>query len=111
MPDLKIKWKVAETPSRKWRCFHPRGWPAAFYENGDCCAQILCNDEYDPSNIRTRNHSYLTLMIANYNVNKQLEGRFKWKKFAATFLTLKEAKDAVTKILTTLPQLQIGRKD
>lgn len=105
MKKIKIKWKVSEAPSGMYRSFYKRGWPKAYYENGDICAQIICKDSYTPSNIKTKQHAPIYLWIANYNVaDRNKDGRWTWEKVETAFSSLKEVKQAIEVLLKEYPE-------
>ena len=99
MKPYKIKWQVSPVPTGRYSSFDRRGWPTACYDDvefGDVCAFIQCDDEYRPTNVKTGNHAELTLIIADYSKEGNSWGRVKsTKKYA----TLKEAKEALVRIL------------
>ena len=96
---IKIKWKVCEPSIGRYRSFYPRGWPSAEYENGNHCARIYCSDKYVPRNVKTGNHSELTVAFADWRTKpwtrKSLKKRFK---------TLKEAKEAFQEFIEKHPE-------
>lgn len=97
----KIKWKVAEKETGRYASFHRRSWPTAYYNNGAVAASILCETEYIPSQMKTGNHSPLTLMIADYSFYP-----YKWARLKTSFATLQELKDAFQKFIDAHPKVK-----
>jgi hypothetical protein len=99
---MKLKWKVAEAPTGRYRSFEKRGWPSAYYvDNGNNAAvAIYCEDEYRPENVKIGKHAVLEVRIADWSV----EHAFKWRTLKQRFATLQEAKETVTKFLEANPK-------
>lgn len=100
----KIKWKVAEAPTGRYRSFYDRSWPSAEY-NENPIARLECDDEYRPADVKTGNHAPITVYVADWSVRETnpLGSAFVWKKSKVKANTLKEAKEMVDKILIDYP--------
>lgn len=107
MDNYKIKWKVSEPPSGKYRSFEPRGWPSAYFidKEQNPAGYILCEDEYIPKNVKTGNHRTLALYVADYSKSNAETGRFVWRKAKKYFTTLQEAKEALDRIYKKYPEI------
>lgn len=102
----KIKWKVSEAPSGPYRSFSKREWPDAWYEDESACAAIYCDEEYEPSNVKTGNHPELTLRIAMWLKESERDNRgaFEWRRLKMKFKSLKDAKAALLPFLKVHPE-------
>jgi hypothetical protein len=99
---MKIKWKVSDIPTGRYRSFEKRAWPHAYYndKNESPMAMILCEDAYIPSEIKEGNHALLDLYVADHSIKP-----WKWRKTVRQFKTLKEAKAGLLRILKSNPEL------
>jgi len=99
MNDIKIKWKVASVPVGQFRSFERRGWPCSYFENGDCCGHIYCEDDYNPRSVKTGEHGELKIMMADYSQKP-------WKNVVMKkrCKTLLEAKDFVLWLVNNDPR-------
>ena len=89
-----LKWEVEPVATGPYSSFSKRGWPMAFHkEDGRPAVQIICDDEYIPSEVKTGNHSELTLLIAVPNNHKSWD----WRKLKLKCQTLKDAKTLAEK--------------
>jgi hypothetical protein len=94
---FKLYWQVQEKPTGQFRSFQGRGWPAAYYDRQQMqiAAQIYCDDDYIPANVKSGRHAALTISVADYS-----EGpRWQWRKMRAKFATLEAAKAGLLKLL------------
>lgn len=101
---MKIKWKVGDKPTGRFSCFEHRGWPTAYYSNGDPAVMLVCEDPYVPSRIKVGNHAPINSYLANYGCDHAEHGAFKWVKVSKQFTTLKEAKAESLRLLETRDQ-------
>jgi len=92
----KIKWKIQERSTGRYRSFRKRQWPQAEYKDGSPAVAIYCEDGYDIKNVRSGKHGPLTVRIADYSKpsNKATGAGFTWMMLVRTFPTLDEAKAA-----------------
>ena len=104
---MKIKWKVAEAPTGRYRSFEKRGWPVAIYESGHYAGYISCADEYYPANVKTGQHAPLTIGLYDYSQGSQNRKSWRFKK---EFATLAEAKEGLIDALKKHPDW-IPKKD
>lgn len=100
---IKLKWRVCPKPTGPYRSFEQRSWPGADFLSGDPAAQIICDDQYEPSRISGADHGPLTIRVAYYNKDKV---GFEWKTLKARARTLSEAKELAQKFFTTNPEAQ-----
>ncbi len=98
---MKLKWKVGEAPTGRYRSFEKRGWPCADFADGRCAAMIQCDDSYVPAAAREGNHAPLSVYIADYSAGKS----FKWRKLKLTAATLDEAKAIAANFWSKRPEL------
>ena len=94
---MKLKWKVAKQETGRWG--YKRCWPSAEYDNDDICAEILCSDEYIPTDVKIGKHAELKLRIADHSVKP-----WKWRTAIKRPATLKEAKELLKTILKKNPK-------
>lgn len=97
--NVKLNWKIQSKPTGQYASFEKRGWPEAYYINGDIAAAIYCTDSYDIKIIGDADHDLLTVQIADYSVNP-----WRWRRIKKRCFTLQEAKDLVQEILQKYPQ-------
>ena len=98
---IKLKWIVAPAPTGRYRYFERRSWPHAEYADGSIAGSIYCADDYRPANVKTGNHSELTVRVADYSVTP-----WKWREVQKTYATLAEAKAALVRVLDKHPEIQ-----
>lgn len=85
---MKLKWKVSEAPTGRYRSFEFRHWPTA--ERGDKMAVSLsCKNDYVPAAVKVGNHEPIRIYIAEYKIG--VPG-FSWRQLREPAKTLKEAK-------------------
>ena len=104
---VKLRWRVQEMSTGRWRSFNKRGWPSADYPNDLPAVNIHCEDAYEPRNVDEGKHAPLTVMIADYSrpSNPTTGKGFTWVKATKQFATLEEAKRGAERILQAHPQL------
>lgn len=100
---MKIKWRVSDASTGRYRSFDRRSWPSADYEDDRIAAQIYCvtGDEYRPRDVKTGKHGPLRVRVADYS----MPGGWSWKVMKSQFLTLQDAKDAFTRLIDKQPEL------
>ena len=92
---MRIKWRVAEPPTGRYRAFAKRGWPCG--EINDRPAVMLrCEDAYVPARVKTGDHAPITIYVADWG---SYERGFKWRLLKKSALTLNEAKEIASKFL------------
>ena len=96
---MRIKWKVSEKSTGRYRSFIPRRWPIAYYADGSICAAIYCDDEYTLNRAKEGKHRLLTVRIADYSQEKWAWLQMKYKP-----VTLGEAKRFVEIVLQKHPE-------
>lgn len=102
MPEIKLKWRVAEKPSGMCRSFYKRGWPTAYYhDNGEPAFQLICDDRYEPANIQSGNHAEIKIMVADYRMSPWI-----WRTLKKRAATLKEAKEIAQEFIETNPSFK-----
>jgi len=99
---LKIKWKVAERPTGRWRSFEQRSWPSAETEDGQLLATISCVTEYSSKKAKSGEHGPLKMFI--YDYSEGVTNR-KMKKVLTEAKSLTEAKEVIEKILGKHPEM------
>lgn len=100
---LKLKWKVSEARSGRYRSFQTRGWPSAYYLSGKPAAYISSpsREDYYPPNVKTGNHGPLKVYVAVPND----EGSFDWRPLNRDYATLAEAKEGASNFLSAHPEM------
>ena len=106
---IKLKWTVAPAPTGQYRSFFNRSWPAASFDDGTSAAQILCDDRYVPSRVKTNEHEELTIQVADWSVSDTEAGRaqygsYKWRTLKQKCATLPEAKALTVRFFDEHPQ-------
>lgn len=105
---VKLKWKVAEAPTGRYRSFQKRGWPGATYVGTTRVAVMLqCEDDYAPYRVRSNDHKPLTVYVAQHYIMESTPDKrwsFKWRKLVAHATTLEEAKALATKAIGAHPE-------
>ena len=103
----KIRWKVSPEPTGRYRSFDRRGWPFAEYADGRSAARIQSEDDYVPSLVREGKHTPLEVYVADYSITPTEEkpAPWKWRRMKSEFATLKEAQEAVVKLLAAHPEI------
>lgn len=101
---MKLKWKVQQKETGNFSSFHKRGWPNAYYENGEYAGGIYCNDSYSLNKVKSGNHGLLSVRFFDRsgNIPKSL-------LIEKRFLSLQDAKDSLQEILDKYPHF-IGNK-
>lgn len=105
MSTIKLKWKLPDAPTGRFRSFDKRGWPSATYKGTDkMAAMISCALAYNASLARDpvlHNGTLLelTVLLADYT-RVEHGGSWKWRTLKQRFNTLAAAKDAAEKYLT-----------
>jgi hypothetical protein len=104
---VKIKWKVQEAPTGRFKSFHYRGWPLAETETGDVVFGVDCKDDYVPAKVKSGNHEPLRLRVA---VRNNREVGFDWATLKRDFATLSELKEAAKEFATRRPEVFVNKK-
>jgi hypothetical protein len=106
MNEHKLKWKMAEPPSGRFKSFHKRGWPSATMVGSDHpMVSIDCEDSYTPAIAKDGSHRELTVRIADWTKpTDSTQARWKWRTLKARFTSLEDAKAAAKKFLDTTPE-------
>lgn len=98
---LKLIWRVCPESTGKYRSFHRRGWPTAYYpgEGAKPAVFLSCADEYRPSRVREGAHGPITITVLHHN---HPESPNSWKQFnlKKQGATLDEAKAIALAFLT-----------
>lgn len=103
---MKLKWKVSEPSTGPYRSFHRRGWPMAYYANGEPAAALYCDDEYTPSRARGESkHAEIRINVADHSVLTS-DGRptFKWVTAVKRGVSLDHAKMIAAQVIAAHPQ-------
>ena len=96
---VKLKWKVDEKPTGRYRSFVKRHWPKAHLGHRSAF-WIVCSESYVPSIARLGPHMPLRLRAAI----AQPDGRWDWRPLKGEFATLSEAKAHAQKMLDKHPE-------
>lgn len=112
---MKLKWKVNEVPTGRYRSFHKRGWPSCLYSNDNLAAQIYSstNQEYVPSQVKAGTHDPLNVWVTDWSARKTNPAgpAFTWRKLKKTFSTLSAAKAAAEGVLSQHPEFHPPEKE
>jgi hypothetical protein len=95
---FKLKWRVADRPTGRYRSFERRGWPNADYENGKPAAMLRCQDEYVPKCVKDGDHGLIEIYVADHSGEQ-----WRWRKAINRAVTLDYAKSLVRRILEAHP--------
>ena len=100
---MKYKWKVSEPPTGRYRSFHKRAWPSAYYLDPEKrpAALMNCEKSYHPKEARSGNHPELTVRVADHS-----QKPFKWLVLKKHFATIDEAKDGFEEFRKKYPHIQ-----
>ncbi len=98
---MRIKWKVGEAPTGRFRSFQHRSWPSAEYPSGELAGYIGCEDSYKFSLVETGRHSPLNVYVSVYSGKQHKNFRFKRQ-----FATLAEAKAALEAFIVSHPEIR-----
>lgn len=107
MEKLKLKWKVSEEPTGRYRSFEKRSWPTAYYgsENGKPAAFIYCSESYTAQRAKS-GECELKIVILNHNQDYvKSKGLTAWVRctLKKTVKTVAEAKETVYAFLESRP--------
>lgn len=100
-PALRLVWSVAPAPTGRYRSFERRGWPSAEYSDGNMAATLYCDNDYAPLDVKTGNHSEITIRVADHS-----QTPWQWRTLKARGRTLKEAKEYAKYFLATHQEFQ-----
>lgn len=98
---MKLRWKVGDIYTGRYRSFQKRHWPQAYWPNGQLAAALTCEDAYVPRHAKMGMHAPLEAYVYSY-----AEGAVKRRMMVLTtqYATLKEAKEHVTSFLERHPE-------
>ena len=100
---IKLEWRVAPVATGRYRSFHRRGWPVAWYkDSGKPCAFLYCADEYRPADVREGMHGPIEIVVCHHQHHDRGNSwvRIKLRKQAAN---IGEAKLIVREFLKEHP--------
>ena len=97
---MKLYWRVSEPHTGRYRSFHDRAWPTAYFdkEHTLSAVRLTCDDSYVPALVREGKHAPIRISIADYSGT---DGRFKWKRLIRVAVTLEEAKELAAQFWRT----------
>ena len=96
-------WKVNPEPTGRYRSFHKRSWPDAWWKVGErIAASIECPDDYVPRHAKSGNHAPLRVRVADYSQGSS----FTWRTMRGEYATLADAKAALARLLELRPELE-----
>lgn len=100
----KLYWKVSPQPTGRFRSFEKRGFPYAYYKNGEMAARIDANVSYDPSIHRTANDLQISVFVAEWYV-REVDSylTFRWRKAKSVVTSISAAKELVNTLLKSNP--------
>ncbi|MCK5641739.1 MAG: hypothetical protein KAJ19_13135 [Gammaproteobacteria bacterium] len=101
----KLKWRVCEVPSGRYRSFTKRGWPSADIDEKTAVG-LSCEHEYIPERVRKGDHGPITIRVAKHNPEEEWpeKGGITWYRLTKTAATLKEAKERAQKFVDKRPE-------
>lgn len=103
MSAIKLKWKVGEAPTGRFRSFYGRAWPMA-YVGDKCAAYIICSDDYSAKVVKECSHAPLKVQIADYRRESNTNGgAFRWRTLKGEHTSLDSAKKAAQDFLSQYP--------
>jgi hypothetical protein len=105
MNEIKLKWKMADAPSGRFKSFHKRGWPSATKAGTDIpMASIECEQSYTPAIAKDGTHGPLTVRIADWTPpTDKTKARWQWRTLKERFTSLEAAKAAALATLLKNP--------
>lgn len=107
---LRLKWKMADAPTGRYRAFEKRGWPSLMYtdaaEEGTIAAMLRCNISYHTRVAESGEHPPITVHIAFFRINERGIETFDWRKLKKEFANLEEAKAAAEKYVRENPSIR-----
>lgn len=105
---MKLKWKVAEAPTGRYRSFQKRSWPWAENSEEEVLFQLLCEDSYVPKLVKSGQHGEITVRVG---VRKGATRGFNWHRLKARFARIEDAKAAAQKFYDDRPDLFVNDKE
>ncbi len=108
----KIRWRLGEMPTGRYKSFSNRAWPSAYYSGTGRAAVRLCSDiGYSASRVKNQQHGPIDIYIAVYAKTEEARrerGAFSWWKMSKPAETLEEAKRRAQEYLDENPQIVQG---
>lgn len=110
MNEIKLKWKMADAPTGRFKSFHKRGWPSATKHGTDIpMASIECEDSYTADKAKSGEHAELIVRIADWTPpTDKTKARWQWRTLKARFTSLEAAKAAALETLIKNPSFWPG---
>lgn len=113
----RLYWKVAEAPTGRYRAFHPRGWPMAYYDRAHTMPAVMLvsseeGDDYSPAKARGEaKHAPLVIRIADYSLpsNPATGAGWTWRRLKLQGETLGDAQRTALRFLNEHPQYRPRR--
>jgi hypothetical protein len=99
----RLKWRIGETPTGRYRSFESRAWPHAEGAAGAWYARIEADAAYEP---RVAETTELRVYVADRSTG----GPFKWRRLKARPVGVKAAKELVAKFFALHPEW-LGREE
>lgn len=95
----KLKWKVGDAPTGRYRSFQERSWPSATYAGSELMAVSIFSDaSYTPELAKNCERAPLTIQIADHS-----QIPWVWRRLKKRVNSLDEAKELAMKALLASP--------
>jgi hypothetical protein len=105
MATTKLKWKVMDAPTGRYRSFERRGWPSASFGDDEAAFHLTCEDDYRPADVKTGNHKEINIRVADRSEQIPGSASFTWKKLKKCAKTLDEAKHVAQEFFDAHPSV------
>lgn len=97
---VKLKWKVDSPATGPYSSFQRRNWPFAWYPNESPAVQLICEDDYSASAVKSGQHAPIKIWVADHSKHP-----WKWRAAKGESKTLAEAKAKAQQIIDQFPAL------
>lgn len=104
---MKLKWKIGEKPTGRYRSFQQRSWPSADYEDGTYAGCLFPVEPRLSYHVRIAETTELRVHIALHNTGSPGWGAVRLKQ---TFVGVTAAKQALSDYLDAHPEAWPNRQ-
>lgn len=104
---IKLKWKVSEVPTGRYRSFEHRSWPSAYFQDDRPAVCIYGDVEYSGPRARATEGLQLTICIADWSKpsNPSTGNGFTWRTLKQRAISLAQAKEIAAAFLERYPNV------
>lgn len=114
---VKLKWKVDPVPTGRYRSFVKRGWPSAYYPDGNNAVFLYAEEPYAPCFARAELRFPITIRVAFHHPEEEWpeKGAFTWRTLKVRAYSLEEAKTLAQTFIenayeTIAPKVTVNEK-